>query len=739
MSPDRSTSTYLTGYAPAAIPPGFQTADFIAILSIRRWLVLKVALTVILLATVAALLMPRQYTSSAVVMLDQRKNNITDLSAVLSQLPTDPTTLQNQIQIITSRELASDVITRLQLYNDPEFNPALVPQGPSGMFRLNFWFPDNGTSDVAVVRGRILENFLKHVSAEANGLSTAITIYANAKDPEKAQTIADAVAQAYVDDQVNAKRNANQGTSDWLDKRTNDLAQQLMLEQQSVEQYKVQHGLNDSAPGNSLVDQQMAAINAQIVQARSDLAEKQAEMDRVGPSAAAGNAAEVSQAVSSPLIAQLRGQQADLIRQEADLSSKYGPLHPKLQAVQAQERDLDAKITQEVTRIAGSLGNDVQTAKAHLNSLEQSLNQVERQANGQNQARVALQALQSNADSTKAQYEAFVGRLRGTEDQDTIATPESRIISSATLPLQPSAPRRGLIVGASIPLGFLLGILAALLSERFGRAMPVRVKDTPRAAILQPKATRHPPAHQASARPTSARPAPIYQPPARPVPKALPATWNGPPILAELANAEKMNAAFYVVDYPGSRYAEAMSALVGQLDSHEDGASVVAVTAAQGGESKSAVAVSIARAAAQMGRKTVLIDCDPGQLAMKAMGASTKAGLYEVLTGTVPLSQALAKDSRSGVYALAMTRRPPKLSTMFTSAAMIRLLQVLKEGADLVVLDCSRAAVPEAGMLARLCDATLLVTRKDLLEKSALANALEALTGAAPLAIIATR
>ena len=88
----------------------------------------------------------------------------------------------------------------------------------------------------------------------------------------------------------------------------------------------------------------------------------------------------------------------------------------------------------------------------------------------------------------------------------------------------------------------------------------------------------------------------------------------------------RLGAAAYVVDYPGSRYAEAMSALVGQFDSQEAGAAVVAVTSAQGGESKSAVAVSMARAAAQMGKKTVLIDCDPDQLAMKAMEAPVQGG-----------------------------------------------------------------------------------------------------------------
>jgi len=730
MSPYRPTSTYLTRYAPPAPQPGFQLADFAGVLSARRDLILKVTLAVIAAAVVIALMLPRQYSSSAVVMLESRKNNITDLSAVLSQLPTDPATLQNQIQIITSRELASDVITHLQLYNDPEFNPVLTPPGPSEIFRLSFWLPQSGQSgdaggDTNAIHDRILGNFLRHISADANGLSTAITISANANDPKKAQDIANALAQAYVDSQVAQQKNANLGTSDWLDKRTNDLAQQLMLEQQAVQAYKARHGLNDSAPGNSLVDQQMAAINAQIVQARSDLAEKQAAMDRVGPSAAAGNADSVSQVVSSPLITQLREQQADLMRQEADLSSKYGPLHPKLQAVQAQERDLNAKIQQEIGHIAGSLGNDVEAAKTHLASLEQSLNQVERQADGQNDARVALEALQSNADSTKTQYEAFVGRLRATEDQDTVAAPESRIISSATFPLSPSAPRRWLIVGASIPLGLLLGVLAALLSEYAGYVMPVRVKKAPRPVTVKAKPVRAPrPAKPAAA------PAEV---------KDLPPVWTGPPILAELANAERLGAASYVVDYPASRYADAMSALVSQFDSHESGAAVVAVTSAQSGESKSAVAVSIARAAAQMGKKTVLIDCDPDQMAMKAMEAPSKAGLYEVLTGAVPLSQALAKDSRSGAYALAMTRRPPKLSTMFTSAAMERLLQVLKEGADLVVLDCSRAMAPEAGMLAKLGDATLLVTRKELLNKGALSRSVEALAGSAPLGIISTR
>ena len=133
MSPYRPPNEFLpTTYAPGSYasppyaPPAFQFADFIRLLDARRVLILRVALATILCGLAAALVLPTVYASSAVVMLDPRKNNITDLSAVLSPLGNDPASVQNQIQIITSRDLAGSVVDRLKLTDDPEFNPALA-------------------------------------------------------------------------------------------------------------------------------------------------------------------------------------------------------------------------------------------------------------------------------------------------------------------------------------------------------------------------------------------------------------------------------------------------------------------------------------------------------------------------------------------------------------------------------------------------------------------------------------
>ena len=121
-----------------------------------------------------------------------------------------------------------------------------------------------------------------------------------------------------------------------------------------------------------------------------------------------------------------------------------------MQAIEEQKRDLDVKIAQEVARLAASAANDVMVARAHLNSLQGSLGGTESTRACQNMARVQLQALESNAASTRTMYEAFVQRLRQSQNLDDVQTPESRIISPAP-PCRfiPPGPSRMLIVGAS--------------------------------------------------------------------------------------------------------------------------------------------------------------------------------------------------------------------------------------------------------------------------------------------------
>jgi Mrp family chromosome partitioning ATPase len=79
---------------------------------------------------------------------------------------------------------------------------------------------------------------------------------------------------------------------------------------------------------------------------------------------------------------------------------------------------------------------------------------------------------------------------------------------------------------------------------------------------------------------------------------------------------------------------------------------------------------------------------------------------------------------------------------MFASRPMARLVSILRGGAQFVVMDCGPAgASPDAALIARLADATLLVSGRRLLHSQDVANAARILESAraAPIGMVVTR
>ena len=165
----------------------------------------------------------------------------------------------------------------------------------------------------------------------------------------------------------------------------------------------------------------------------------------------------------------------------------------------------------------------------------------------------------------------------------------------------------------------------------------------------------------------------------------------------------------------------------------------MALTAPEPGDAKSVIAVAMARAAARMGKKTIIIDCDPAHRTAAALGADGSAGLLEVLSGAVTLNDALVKDPRGQAFLLTLKARPTNAATMFASPQMARLIDILRDACDFVILDCGPPlSGPDASLIARHADATLLVSRRDKLQARSLVHATQALqnASAAPVGLV---
>jgi Mrp family chromosome partitioning ATPase len=343
----------------------------------------------------------------------------------------------------------------------------------------------------------------------------------------------------------------------------------------------------------------------------------------------------------------LRQQQAEAIRNEADLDTRYGSKHPKRIAAESQLRDLDSKIEQEAERIAGSVANDAAVARAQVQSLADSLAAVRAQSNAQNFARVKLRALEESAASTRSMYESFVTRLREAQDQSGVTIPDARIISHASVPTRPSAPPRALIFCASIPAGLLLGLLCALVMERAGVAVPQYAAATAAHAVTVP-------------------------------------------VVALVPGACDPDAVDQLIAAPSAPFSRAIIGLADRLASHPTSSRprTILVSGFEPRDAVASIAVGLARALALLGHNVVLIDADLTRSRVARMtGHGTAAGgVMEVLQGRVPLSRAVVKDRNSAVLILANAPSGGNVRAAWESGATRALFAHLNQASDFVIV-----------------------------------------------------
>ncbi len=678
---------------------GFRLADFLQMVQVRWQIIVGTIIVVLVLTAVVTFQLTPLFTGKAVVMLDARRNNVAEIGAVVDELPANQSTIQNQIQILQSRNLQSLVIDKAGLMKDPEFNPQAGGDFFAFLKYLNpmRWFgtPVSTRTEqeqLDTTRNTITNRLLSRMTVTPIGTSLAITIAFDSTSPQKAARITNAIADAYVEDQLNAKFEATQKASKWLADRLQQLNGQVQAADAAVAQYKADKGLIESGSGGSVVDQQVAALNSQLVLARSSLAETEAKYARVSELSRQGRSADVTQVVDSGLIATLRGQETTLMQQQAEFSSKYGPRHPKVIDLQSQMANLQAKIGEEVGRVVQTVANDVAVARARVNSLQGSLSQVQGQSGVQGQDRVKLMQLQANATSTRSLYDAFLSRFKQTQDQEGVQTPDARILSRAIVPSAPSFPNKLLIFGAAIPLSIFLGLLLALTVERLdnGFRTSSQVEGT----------------------------------------LGLPVLGTIPEIKGE-KNAP-VSPADWITEKPLSFFTEAIRGIqIGLTLSNVDRKpKVVLVTSSTPGEGKTTVAISLARQAARNGEKVILVDGDLRRPRVaSALGITNlENGIVEALTNTVPLEQCLHKDPLSNVFFLPSATKAVNPPDLLSSAAMENLISVLSRTADLVIIDSAPLLpVNDTKVLTRLADAVLFVVRWEKTPREAAKAAVRAL------------
>ena len=668
----------------------------------RRWkLILAAAAAVMALAFLVLLTIAPRYTATAQVLLEPRKEKVFGADNILPELNLDSGNIDSQLAVIQSINMLRRVVEKEKLTADAEFGQA-PPAGLLSLLLGLFASGDAQQTALAKPDDAIPPDVLRSIGRLRNALEVTrvnrtyiLSISVTSADPAKATRLANAVADAYVVDQLDARYDAAKRASTWLADRMEGLQDQLRQSEQAVAAFRKEHNLQATGSGDNKItisDQQLSDLNGKLIAARADVAERRAKYEQaVNVTTHGGNLQAIPDVVRSNVISSLRTQQAEVARKEADLSAHYGDQHPLVINTRAERRDIERSISAEVQRILVNLKNDYDVAKSREDSLQASLYEVTGQTGQDNGVAVRLRELERLNTANKTLFDNFLSRTNITREQASFEEREARVISPATKPSAPSFPKKGLVEALAGVVGLLLGVGGSVALDMLNSGFM-----TPRE--LEDKV-------------------------GYPVLAAI-------PLLAEKdrkVDDEIVDPSRYLIAKPLSRYAEVVRSIrVGiRMADVDNPAKVILITSAIPDEGKSTLAQSLAFSAVRAGERVLLIDCDLRHPSLsKYFGLEDKPGLVDFLTNSVSFEDVIALQNGLTILPAGMkSQNPPDL---LGSARFKHLVEKLREVFDYIIIDSSPVEpVIDAKVLSAIVDKVVFAVRWQTTKRELVASNLE--------------
>ncbi|UCI24717.1 GumC family protein [Mesorhizobium sp. B2-8-5] len=440
-------------YAPA--PATVELGDLGRILLRRRKLIFATVALLTIATLIYTFLTPALYSSTAQIIIDPQDLQVVTNDVNPSRISPDGgiTQVESQVSVAQSNGVLLRAIKATNLTENPDFN------GQGGLGRWLGMFFGSGDGDRTA---ETLDALRRRLAVKRDDKVLVLNIIITAKSADLAAELANAIAQAYLDDQAEARSKAAADASDAISARLDDQRKRVEEAANAVETYKAEHNMVMAA-GNLVSDQELTDLNTQLTAAQTRTAQLKAQVDQLRRQGGAPDA--TSEAMRSPVIASLRAQEATLVDQIAQFGTELGPRHPSMISAQQQLSDLRKLISRELGRLVTAAETDYERALANQKALEAKVASLKGKSLDTDQASVRLRELQRDLDAVRTVYANYLQRAQETREQTNVNSTNARIISQAMPALKKSWPPKGLLVFGAIFGGLALGVGMALIAE----------------------------------------------------------------------------------------------------------------------------------------------------------------------------------------------------------------------------------------------------------------------------------
>ncbi|WP_233026168.1 GumC family protein [Rhodopseudomonas boonkerdii] len=678
---------------------------------------------VMIVTVIALFVVPVRYFATGSVIVAEQEPSNSNASAAWAAKIGDPADVESQLLIVKSPR-----IMRLAL-DAPGVREAAIQD----CFARS---TIGSTCEKAKEdTGALVDYIAANYSIGGAGRSRVINISYTSPIAEVAQKMANALTNAFLDDQRVTGSNSKELAASYLWKEAKDLDAELRDADAKIQAFRRNKGLarGQQAP---IWSERLTSISQQLANAENARAEAAARLQEIKSNQA--RAIDSPAAQSNRSISDLKQQLTVVTAQLANQSNSLGPRHPSIRALEQEQAAIRDRINSEVASIIASAQKAYDSSDALVKSLTKQMDAAKAEVGSATSDEATIESLARNTEIKRAQYADLYRRASELETERRVLIGNTRLVSLAELPMKPFFPKKIPFIAAGATLGLLLASFAAFFGDSIRLDGLPRMRLPPRrnpeiepvaaAPIVVPVA--------ASAAPPVESSAPIDTPsPLRPASVPAGATSElsvvtGAPILAHLPaiRRDSSESAIGAILSAQSGAALARSLSKARENNHYQDAlrdlatnlltpaggkvrKRILVASPSTAEGKTFLTLSLAHHLAAAGRSVLVMECDLGAPKFEAaLGLRSSLGLQGVLRGEITSRESVVS---SGVPNLdAIPAGPVPASTELLMRKSFADVLQWADIYDVVLVDAPSPGIQtDIGVLAKHVDGVLLCMR----------------------------
>ena len=676
--------------------------DYLAGAYRHRYVAGSVFFVVILLALVHVHTTTPLFRAQSRIIVEVEDDQVSSLTGVLSgENFRDPAPYyQTQFRILTGRELARRTVKSLDLAAVPEFNGSGATRTPLARTLEAVKASVGLGSEPAHHQGPVPEaalvgNFQSRVSVEPVKNSRLVDITFVSANPEFAARAANQLAREYIDQNAEQRRrNVTSGLS-WIEQELDRQKAKVEASERALATYRERQNALSLEDRQNIVVARLNQLNDAATKAKTALVQKESLYNQVKTLTPGASPDTIPAILQNQYIQSIKNQLAELEREKANLSERYGERHPEIIKVNASIKDASRRLEQELAKAIDAIRNDYQAALAEEQSLSGSLEEQKGAAMSLGRKSVSYTVLEREAQSNRQVYETLLARQKELEVLGSSRGNNVRLIEDAEVPGGPFTPnlRRALLLGSLAGLSLAIGLVVGLTYFDDTVKTPEDITAKLKAPFLG----------------------------------MIPKVQTGAvPSGTSLVLTSKTTHEF------GEAYRALRTALA--FSHSSEGGKVVLVTSSQPLEGKTTTACNIAIALALGGERVLLIDADLRRPNVaKTLGIETGAGLSNLLTAQTSPKDAVRQTDTENLWVMTAGPIPPNPSELLASDRMRMVLDAENSWFDWIVVDAPPVlAVTDAVLMAPMASGVAFVVRSEMTPQRHVKRALETLMTGQP-------